>query len=298
MVGGIFPSFLNKIPPLDASIFGLCRLGCQLSFMQIKLYPTIFALAILFVSCDDNDPQPVKQTVILPLRMEQDDYQRELLFDDENRLSKVKSLSFMPGEVVLESTTEYLYGPEALIEKVLTDTGFRLEYIYESGRIVRTDQYINDVFTQYHTFSYDEKDRLREFVTWQDVPELGGLVPVAKEIYLYDSRDNLTNQFLYFYDSAIKGHQLLTAFEFSDYDDYPEAESLFNGYAYHPTAVFRRNNPGRMVTKNRFGNTVLIDQYSYAYNPRGYVTRKTTTSVFSYNGSGGSYDTYYYYEER
>lgn len=266
--------------------------------MKLKVISALLALGALLPACDNEPAQPVRTPVIVPARLEQDDYKRELVFDEGNRLTRIKNSSYMPNDVVLESTMEFFYGPDGKSEKAINDGGYRLEYTWEDGKIVRSDQYINDVFTQYYTFSYDERGRVREYSTWQDIPEEGGEIPVAKEVYIYDGRDNTTNQFLYYYDSGIKGHRLLTAFEFSDYDDKIATENLFDGYSFNPTAVFRKNNPGKMVTKNASGMTGLIDEYTYVYNSHGYATRKTTTSVFSYNGSGGSYNTYYYFAER
>ena len=265
--------------------------------MKTKLMGAVFGWALL-ASCDHSEPQPIQTSVVLPLRLEQLDFVRHFEFDGNNRLSKVRNSHRMPNNVILESTTEFLYSTDGRLEKTITGDGNRLEFEWEDGKVVRTDEYINDQFSQYHTFSYDEKGRLKEWTMWQDIPEFGGVVPKAKEIYLYDRRDNLTNQFLYFYSHAIRGHELLTAFEYSDYDDHIEAESIFDGYAFNPAAVFRKNNPGKMVTRNRLGNSTQIDQYSYAYDIRGYAIRKTTTSLFSYSGSGGSYDTYYHYAQR
>lgn len=265
--------------------------------MKGIVIPALVLIAIFLVSCDRDDPQPVKNPVILPLRMEMDDYKREFMFDDALRVSRIKNISTLPGGV-MEAVTEYFYADDGTLERAITDTGYRLEYTYQDGKISRTDEFINDQFTQYLSFSYDEKGRLHEFKTWQDIPEMGGWIAVAREVYLYDQRDNVTDHFLYYWDGSINGHKLLTAFEYGDYDNYPEAESLFNDYTFNPQAVFRKNNPGRMITRNGLGNTVSIDHYSYTYNVHGYPTRKTTTTIFSASGSSGSYETRYYYEER
>ena len=230
--------------------------------------------------------------------MEMDDYQRELLFDDSNRLLKVNTKSFFPNDVVLESYTDYTYDAQGVLQKAETDTGYRLEYTWENQKIVRTDEYLDGVQTRYFTFSYDERNRLSEYTTWDDVPEAGGIIPVYKESYLYDQRDNVTHAFLYYYDTGLNGHQLLTTMEFSDYDDMPEGESLFDAYAFNPSVKLRRNNPGKTITRNGKGITNLVDQYSYTYNSRGYPVKKVTTSVFSQSGSRGTYVTDYYYEER
>jgi hypothetical protein len=227
--------------------------------MKAKLMGAVFGWALL-ASCDHSEPQRIQTSVVLPLRLEQLDFVRALEFDGNNRLSKVRNSHRMPNDVMLESTTEFFYSTDGRLERTVTGDGNRLEFMWEDGRIVRTDEYLNDNFSQYHTFSYDEKGRLKEWTMWQDIPEFGGVVPKAKEIYLYDGRDNLTNQFLYFYNQAIQGHELLTSFEYSEYDDHIEAESLFDGYAFNPAAVFRKNNPGKMVTSgaSRFIHAVQV----------------------------------------
>jgi hypothetical protein len=262
-----------------------------------KIFVPILLASAVFMSCDNNDPQPIRQKLILPLRLELDDFHREFTFDKQNRISVVKSKSFYPNEVTLESTTEYFYSPDNKLERTVTDTGFRLEYTYEGDKVIRTDEYIDDDLSQYHTFSYDGEGNLQDFTTWQDIPELG-LTPKSKEVYVYDNSDNLSHVFLYYFDTGINGHALLTSFEYSDYDNHPEAESQFDTHVYNPYAVYKKNNPGKVITKNRLGNIGMIDTYSYVYDARGKVVEKTTHVTYPYNGNSGSYKTRYFYQER
>jgi len=264
------------------------------------IHPAILLLmTVLLLSCDDNtEVQPVKERVILPLKMETDDYKREFTFDADNRIVKVVNQSFMPGEVILESTIEYAYTADNKLLSSTTDQGYRLDYHYEGGRIIRTDEYLNGQLNQYYTFVYDESGRLKEYSTWQDIPEYGGVVAKAKEIYVYDRRENLTLQFLYIYNSGTGAHDLLSTFEFSEYDDYPEAEARFDAQAFNPHAVFRKNNPGKMVTRNRLGNIGMVSTYNYVYDSHGDATEKTTNVTYPYSGSSGSYKIRFYYQER
>lgn len=270
----------------------------DVNYNMKTIYPAILLFTGLFISCDHDEVTPVKETVILPLRLELDDYKREFTIDSRNRISTIRISSYMPNEVVLETNVQYFYTSDGKLEKTVTDNGFELVYHHQDGLITRTDEYLNGQLSQYHTFSYDDKGRLQQFTTWQDIPEYGGVVAKAKEVYVYDNRDNLTNQFLYTYNSGTQGHDLLSSFEFSDYDNNPEAESLFSAHAFNPQAAFRKNNPGKAVTKNRLGNMGMIDQYSYVYDARGYVTEKTTTVTYAYNGNTGSFKSFFFYQER
>jgi hypothetical protein len=260
-------------------------------------YPTLIIASVLFLSCDRTEVEPVKPSRILPLRLELDDYKREFSFDASDRVTTVKNTSYMPGDVVLETIIEYHYDGDRL-EKTVSANGYTLVYSYEDNRITRTDEYLGDQLTQYYTFSYDTDGRLKEYTTWDDIPEYGGVVPKARELYVYDNRDNLSHQFLYAYNHGIRGHELVSSFEFSEYDEYPEAESRFDAYAFNPQAVFRKNNPGKMVVKNRLGNTGMIDTYSYVYDASGYVTEKTTTVTYPHSGSNGFYKTRFFYQTR
>lgn len=263
-------------------------------------YPTILLLTTsLLLSCnDETEVDPVKERVVLPLRLEMDDYKRHFTFDADNRIKAVKNESYMPGEVVLETNIEYAYTTDRKLASSATDQGYRLVYHYEAGRIVRTDEFLNEQLSQYYTFLYDEEGRLKEYTTWQDIPEYGGVVAKAKELYVYDSHDNLSLTFLYIYNPGTKAHDLLSSFEFSDYDHYPEAEGRFDAQAFNPNAVFRKNNPGKMITRNRLGNVGMVSTYTYVYDSRGYATEKTTNVTYPYNGTSGSYKTYFYYQER
>ena len=132
--------------------------------MKTNFLPAVILLSGTLLSCDERDrPTPQQNPVILPVRLELDDLKRELIFDEENRLSRVKTSSFMPGGVVLESTMEYFYASDGKLEKAVTDQGYRLEYTWQEGRIVRTDEYLQDTFSQYHTFSYDVRGDCTSF---------------------------------------------------------------------------------------------------------------------------------------
>lgn len=250
------------------------------------------------VSCDsDEDKDPIASTELRPDRIEQLDYTRELVFDDQERLVKVISTSEMPNDVELVSTQEFTYGVDGHLDESTTDSGWRMVYSYEGEFIVRTDEYIDGVLSQYHTFQYNPNGRLKERVTWQDIPEEGGLIPVSKDAFEYDSRGNVIKNEIFYFNTGTQQHHLLTRFVFSDYDDKINSEELFYNNPFNPLIKLRENNPGKMVVSNMNGVISSTDTYTYQFNDQGYATHKTTNTLF-HHGETGSYETSYFFKPR
>src|SRR5690349_2855672 len=99
------------------------------------------------------------------------------------------------------STQEFTYGNDGHLKESTADSGWRMVYTFdgEFKFIIRTDEYVNDVLSQYHTFEYNASGTLKARIAWQDIPEEGGLVPVSKDVFEYDSRGNvIKNELFYF----------------------------------------------------------------------------------------------------
>ncbi|MFZ6000266.1 MAG: hypothetical protein ACOYW3_07125 [Bacteroidota bacterium] len=266
--------------------------------MNIKrLLLSLCGIAWLSVSsCDTDDPGSARELAIVPVRLQQADYAKELSFDNHGRLAKVIITSEMPDGTILESTQEFEFDGETPI-RCTTNYGFRMEYTYDGGVIVRTDEFLNGTFSQFHTFSYDDHGRVAEIISWQNIPEEGGLIPHNKGVYEYDETGNVLFQRLYYYNTDSKDHELLTVFEYSDYDSFINSEQLFNAFPFNPLFKFSKNNPGKMVVKNANGIVSTTDEHIYTYNARGYAIHKTTKSSFR-NGESGTYETAYVFEEK
>lgn len=252
----------------------------------------------MIISCDsseDNDPSAKPE--LRPVRLEQIDFKRELVFDDQDHLLKIISTSEFPNDVFMTSEHVFTYDDLGRPVASSTDNAWRLVYTYEGDHVVRTDEYIDDVLTQYHTFEYHPNGKLAVRLVWQDIPEEGGLIPVTKETYEYDSRNNLVKSEILYYNTGTEQHELLTRFIYSEYDDKINSEALFDNMMFNPLVKFSENNPGKMVVANKNGIVSSTDEYTYLFNDQGYAIQKTTHTTL-HNGSTGSYETKYYFEEK
>lgn len=257
----------------------------------------ISTLALAAISCsDDHDPEGALQ--IHPIRMEMEEYHRELIYDQNNRLTGIKMISLMPNEEPAETILRFFYSAGNRIDSAATTDGSRFKFTYEAGLVIRTDGYINQSLSHYHTFAYDERKRVTENIYWQYMGEIDGWAPHQKGTYTYDINGNLVETLLYYYNTSTNQHELLTRFIYSDYDNNPNADQLFNTVSFNPFMKLNKNNPGKMVVQNQHGDTTSIEDYSYQYNSSRYPTKRTTSVTFLHNGQNGSYETDYIYELR
>jgi hypothetical protein len=251
--------------------------------------------AILFYSCDSSDDDPVRETVYIPVRMETEDTSVDLQYNADGLLTHSTMKQKALNGVVLTSTLEYIY-KNGKIDSAARETVFRASFKYEGDKIARTEEYIDDIWVQRHTFTYDEKGRLTESITWQDIPEEGGITPVSKSKYLYDERDNLVAHDHYYYAPGKKDFVLLTVSRFSDYDTQPNAEDFFGGHPFNPHVKFRKNNPGKLVVSNAAGLGKTEYTFTYTYNTGGYPVKKVASVLF--DGQTTTNEVRYFFTEQ
>lgn len=235
--------------------------------------------AILLCNCDSSDDEPVRETVYTPVKMEAGDTSVELQYNAAGELTHSVTKQQALNGVVLTSTLTYIY-KDGRIDSAASDEVFRVSFKYEGDKIVRTEEYIDATWVQRHTFAYDEKARLKESITLQNIPEEGGITPVHKSTYLYDERDNLTAHDYYYYSPGKKDFVLLTVSRMSDYDTQPNSEDFFSVHPFNPIVKFRKNNPGKMVVSNAAGLGKSEYTFTYVYNEGGYPIKKDASVLF------------------
>lgn len=265
--------------------------------MNLKHPLTRWALllpVILFNSCDSDD-EPVRETVYTPVRMETEDTSVELQYNTAGLLTHSTMKQKALNGVVLTSTLEYIY-KNGRIDSAARETVFRAAFKYEGDRIARTEEYIDDTWVQRHTFAYDEKGRLKESITLQDIPEEDGIIPVRKSVYQYDERDNLVAHDHYYYAPGKKDFVLLTVTRISDYDAKPNAEDFFGGHPFNPHVKFRKNNPRKMVVSNAAGLGKTEYTFTYTYNDGGYPVKKVASVLF--DGQTTTNEVRYFFTEQ
>lgn len=265
---------------------------------RYKSYFLAVTVAASLAACNDDEPIRVDSPLtLIPKTFVEADLTKSLVYDDANRLVEIHFITKYPNGTTSTSVQTFVYNEEGKLAESTTDTGWRYVYTYDNHFIIRTDEYIQDTHSDYHLFKYDNKSRLIERVTYQDIPEEGGEIPVAKDTFTYDSQGNLEFQRLYYYTSYGLEAKLLTELAFSDYDDKVNSEEYFDVMGINPLIRLRKHNPSKMIVKNQQGNITSTETYAYTYHPKGYAVAKKARIVL-YNGNEGSYEATYLFEER
>jgi hypothetical protein len=256
----------------------------------MKAITSIALLSLMIIACDTNDqelvqPEPV-QTVIKPVLFVEEDFKREYVYNDADQLIQIRLISTFPNGGSMTSTQDFSYLSNGKISETTSDTGFRFVYTYSGNKISRTDEYVYSTWSKYHAFIYDTRGRLTEHITYQNVPEEGGMIPTSKETYQYDASDNLEVTNMYYFTPYGAEAKLLTTFISSHYDDKMNTEDYFDVNVFNPYVTLRKNNPGKLITQNASGNISSTEEYTYHYHPKGYVTSKTTSVTWYHGGTG------------
>lgn len=254
-------------------------------------------IGFTLVACElEEAPGPVTPAVLQPSVYEETDYRREYSYNNANQLVQIKMISTFPHGNTFTSVQDFSYRPDGKIAEATSETGFRFVYSYSGDRLVRTEEYVNGSWSKEHRFAYDSKGRVMEAITYQNIPEEGGIIPTSKDEYQYGVNGNLIEWRMYYYTSFGAEAKLLTVMTYSDYDDKINTDNLFEVNVYNPYQEWSTNNPGKQVVRNGAGIISSTEAYLYQYNDMGYVTAKTT-QVTLYNGVTASYGSTYQFRD-
>jgi hypothetical protein len=255
----------------------------------------VYLVAVLLLTACDNEedsPAPITPELV-PLKMEDLDGSRELIYNAAEKISGLSIVTRFANGTEMTSIQSMLYDVSGRITESTTDTGYRMIYTsYEDGNISQTEEYLNDAWTQRHVYSYYGEGNLKESITYQNIREEGGIIPVSKNEYVYDTRGNVTVHRLFHFTTFGAESKLLTTFTYSNYDNKINTEEYFDVHPFNPLINLRKNNPGKMVMQNANGITSMTEIYQYKYNAQSHTTQKTSF-VTMYNGNTGSYTTKY-----
>lgn len=266
----------------------------------MKAITYIALLSLIIIACDTNNPELVHPEPVhldlKPALFIEEDFTREYIYNETNQLIQIRLISALPNGGSMTTTQNFSYLLTGKMADATSDTGFKFVYTYTGDKISRTDEYVYGSWSRYHAFTYDSQGRLAEHVIFQNIPEEGGMIPTSKDTYQYDVHDNLTVLNMYYYTSYGAEAKLLTTFISSNYDDKMNTEDYFDVNVFNPYVTLRKNNPGKLITQNAYGNVTSTEVYTYQYHPTGYATSKTT-HVTWYHGGTGSYTSTFTFKE-
>jgi hypothetical protein len=244
---------------------------------------TIAMMAIIFLACSpDESIVPNPEPTLLPHRLVQGDMSFEIAYNSLGKVTQITTSNSYPGGTLVHDQF-FLYSDDGVLVESTTTSGWRFVYTYSSGRISETLEYVDGQLSQKHQFTYDTKGLVSHSITYQDIPEEGGWIPVQKSSYTYDNFGNLLENRLFYYGTNGAPEYLLTVNNFSDYDSKRNTEAAFELNATNPHFLPFVNNPGKLEIRNANGHLAVTETYAYTYNTEGFAENKTTTSVFGSN---------------
>lgn len=256
---------------------------------------TFAMIAVIAQACNPGESiAPEPEPTLLPHRLVQGDMSYEIAYDPQGKVSQITTSNTYPGGTLVHDQF-FLYDDSGVLVESTTTSGWRFVYTYASGRISETLEYVDGNLSQKHQFTYDTKGRVSQSVTYQDIPEEGGWIPVQKSTYTYDISGNLLENRLFYFGSNGTPEYLLTVNNFSEYDNKLNTEASFEIMAINPHFRPFTNNPGKLEIRNANGHLSVTETYTYTYNPKGFAESKTTTSVF--NGTTEVFSTAYFFLE-
>lgn len=250
-------------------------------------------LAVVLSACHPDETIAPQQPEALPHRLVQGNTSHEIAYTPDGLISQLTTTNVYPGGTLVHHQY-FLYNDGRLTEST-TSSGWRFVYNYTTDRITETEEYLDGNLSQKHTFAYDGQGRVTQSITYQDLPEEGGWIPVQKSTYAYDPAGNVLENKLYYYGTGGAPEYLLTENTFSEYDTKLNAEAAFEIFSINPTFRPFVNNPGKLEVRNGNGHLSLTETYRYTYRADGFAETKTTTSVFG--GNTETYATSYFFLE-
>jgi hypothetical protein len=254
----------------------------------------VFALvsaSLFLLSCEDNNI--VKKKDYRPLRIEEVAYKRELVYNSAGQVIRIVSESQMPDRESITTVHELSYSADGNIISSRIDDERLYLYSWAEGRIVKTEEFEQGNPSRQFVFSYQTNGLLKQMLSYKH--EGDDVAVTGKTNYTFDSNGNLSS--VKEFGFADSGFALESIYEYDQYDNLPCVDSQFDFYTLNIGVKLYKNNPGRMVSKNKNGSPVSIEDYVYAYNPEGYPVKRESTITFLHSGSTGSYETYYFFEE-
>lgn len=260
--------------------------------MNKSSFSFIVLSSLAFFSCED-DTNSVKKSVYRPLRIEEVAYKRELVYNSSGQVVKIISESEMPDKEIISTVQEFEYGTDGEIISSVIDNDTKFNYTWDQNRIVETEQIEKGVPLHRFVFSYQTNGLVKEMLSYKyEGPEPKH---TGKVVYAFDPTGNVSSVKEFSFKE--QAYSLEHIYEFDRYDNFPSVDSQFDFHTLNTGLQLHKNNPGRMVSKNKNGIAFSIEDYIYDYTEKGIPVRRESTITFLHIGSTGSYETRYFFEE-
>jgi hypothetical protein len=208
-------------------------------------------------------------------------YKKNYEYDEAGRLTTVQWEQNTPA--FSQGTYNYFYNTNNEVIKVVESPVKEKIFLWENGKVVKTEVYTNSVLTQYTLYGYDAAGNVGEAAVHYRQPD-GQLKLGSLFVYLYKVDGNLYKQLIY---SPIPDSDDYHLDETRTYDNYLDVENPFPMVEILPHLSTQPNLPSTYRVEQN-GHDLLY-QLSYEFSEEGKPVKRTATFP------GGSETAYYEY---
>lgn len=239
-------------------------------------------LTALFTDCSEKEkgapaPLPAEQSKVKISKISRTNQDRLFIYNGAGNLTEIKTVNKFNSGVTLSSSQHISYNSAGKVDRVtLQEDGYKIEtrYLYENGKVVKTEEYFNDHLSSYVYYTYNPHGKLISSLTFQ-TDDFNQFREYWKHTYTYHENGNLHVQTTYLKGPA-SDWALFQTFRYEDYDNRPNFEYL-TAHPVLPEVITQQNNPGRLIHTNGHG-VAATSTYAYEYNSDQYPVKKTVSS--------------------
>lgn len=208
-------------------------------------------------------------------------YKRDYAYDNNGLLTSVTWEQNTPG--FSQGTHTYYYDQDNKIQKIVTSPVEETRFVWEGGKITKSEEYKNGQLKKYTLYGYDDAGNVGEAAVHFRQPN-GEIKLSILLVYLYKTDGNLYKQLTYI---PIEGSDDYNLNSTRTYDNYIDVENPFPMVEILPNMVTQRQLPSSYRVEEN-GHDFLYT-FTYEYGEDGRPAKRTATS------SSGSETAYYQY---
>lgn len=209
-------------------------------------------------------------------------YKKNYAYNENGLLTAVTWEQNTPG--YSGGTYTYFYDQDGKIQKIVTSSVDETRYVWNEGKIVKSEEYRSGTLKQYTLYSYDDAGNVGEAAAHYRQPN-GEMKLGLLFVYLYKTDGNLYKQLVY---TPIEGSDDYNLNSTRTYDGYLDIDNPFPMVEIIPTIVSQPKLPASYRVEEN-GHDILYT-FTYEFSEDGQPTKRTATSP---SGSEVAYYEYY-----
>ena len=208
-------------------------------------------------------------------------FKKNYVYDEYGRISVVRWDKNTP--YFSEGTSTYFYNAAGQVVKLIESAVDETIFIWENGKIIKSEEYTNAVLTKYTLYGYDAAGNVGEAAVHHRQSN-GEYKMSFLFVYLYKVDGNLYKQLVH---TPVEGSDEYNLIATRTYDNYLDVENPFPTVEILPNMTTQPQLPTTYRLEEN-GHDILY-QFSYEFSEDGKPVKRTATSP------GGSETAYYYY---